>query len=104
MINLSGRTLSPTRFSYLERVLKGLEVLAKIDVYQNSRDDLTPKLNHQVLRRTTVTRFQKRGELKDSQALLRHSNATTTLCHYQKTLDESLIAGVEGWTRNCCSE
>ncbi|MFL6350884.1 MAG: hypothetical protein ACJ74Z_03415 [Bryobacteraceae bacterium] len=35
--------------------------------------------------------------MKNAQALVRHSNPTTTLKHYQKTLDESLIAGVESW-------
>jgi integrase len=49
------------------------------------------------LRRTTGTHFQKHGKVKDTQALLRHSNPLTTLKHYQKTLEESLIAAVENW-------
>ena len=80
----AGTAISPD--NYLDRVLQPLGELAKIE-----------GLNHQVLRRTTGTHFQKHGRLKDAQALLRHSNATTTLKHYQKTLDESLIAGVESW-------
>lgn len=79
-----GTAVSPD--NYLDRVLQPLGELAKIE-----------GVNHQVLRRTTATHFQKHGHVKDTQTLLRHSDATTTLKHYQKTLDESLIAGVQGW-------
>ena len=72
--------------NYLDRVLKPLGKLAGI-----------PDLNHQVLRRTTATHFQKHGEIKDAQALLRHADASTTLRHYQKGLEESLVRGVESW-------
>jgi hypothetical protein len=35
--------------------------------------------------------------VKDTQALLRHTNAAVTLKHYQKTLDESLVGAVANW-------
>jgi integrase len=54
-------------------------------------------LNFQVLRRTTATQFQRHGKVKDAQALLRHATADTTLKHYQKTLDSSLVAAVHQW-------
>ena len=82
--------------NYLDRILKKLGVLAEIDVVATGAK-VTSKLNHQVLRRTTATHFQKHGNVKDAQALLRHADATTTLKHYQKVLDQSLISGVAGW-------
>jgi integrase len=91
----TGTAISPD--NYLDRVLKKLGVLAKIDVFQNADGTLNSKLNHQVLRRTTGTHFQKHGQLKDTQSLLRHSSPVTTLKHYQKTLQDSLIAAVESW-------
>ena len=51
-------------------------------------------LNYQILPRTTATHFQKHGTVKDAQTLLRHSDAQTTLKHYQKVLEASLVAGV----------
>jgi integrase len=98
-----GTALSPD--NYLDRVLKKLGVLAKIDlkkrVAKNRSGEVTETvtsgLNHQVLRRTTGTHFQKHGKIKDTQALLRHSNPTTTLKHYQKTMEESLVQGVADW-------
>lgn len=84
--------------NYLDRTLKRLGVLAGIDVVRNSQGEVvSSKLNHQVLRRTTATHFQKHGGVKDAQALLRHTNASTTLKHYQKTLEDSVVAGVAGW-------
>jgi integrase len=84
--------------NYLDRVLKKLGLLAGIDVVRNaSGEPISSKLNHQTLRRTTGTHFQKHAELKSTQDLLRHANPTTTLKHYQKTLSEDLIAGVESW-------
>jgi site-specific recombinase XerD len=80
----AGTPISPD--NYLDRVLKPLGELAGI-----------ADLNHQVLRRTTATHFQKHGKVKDAQALLRHSNATTTLKHYQKVLEESLVNSVGNW-------
>jgi integrase len=77
----TGTAISPD--NYLDRVLKPLGELAGIE-----------GLNHQVLRRTTATHFQKHGKVKDAQALLLHTNASTTLKHYQKVLDESLVSGV----------
>jgi integrase len=79
-----GTAISPD--NYLDRVLKPLGEAAGIQ-----------DLNHQVLRRTTATHFQRHGEIKDAQALLRHTNASTTLKHYQKTLEDSLVQGVGSW-------
>ena len=79
-----GTAISPD--NYLDRVLKPLGELAGIH-----------GLNHQVLRRTTATHFQKHGRVKDAQALLRHTNPSTTLKHYQQVLEESLVNGVESW-------
>lgn len=89
-----GTAMGPD--NYLDRVLKKLGVLAGIDVVTEN-GKVTSKLNHQVLRRTTGTHFQKHGKVKDAQALLRHADAKTTLKHYQKVLDESLKSGVAGW-------
>lgn len=50
-----------------------------------------------MLRRTTATHFQRHGEIKDAQALLRHADAATTLKHYQKKIEESLVRGVANW-------
>ncbi|MGI9074826.1 MAG: tyrosine-type recombinase/integrase [Bryobacteraceae bacterium] len=72
--------------NFLDRHLKPLGQLAGIK-----------DLNHQVLRRTCSTHFQKFGKVKDAQALLRHADASTTLRYYQKTLDESLTSGVRAW-------
>ena len=102
-----GTPISPD--NYLDRILKRLGVAAGIDVTRRSvlikrgkdkgktKEIVTSKLNHQVLRRTTGTHFQKHGELKDTQSLLRHANPLTTLKHYQKTLPQSLIEAVESW-------
>jgi hypothetical protein len=59
----------------------------------------TSGLNFQILRRTCPTHFQKHGEIKDTQALLRHTSATVTLKHYQKSLSGSLVEAVENWDR-----
>jgi integrase len=72
--------------NYLDRNLKVLGAKAGI-----------PDLNFQVLRRTCATHFQKYGRVKDAQALLRHRDASVTLRHYQKTLNESLISAVGRW-------
>jgi integrase len=91
----TGTPISPD--NYLDRTLKHLGILAGIDVFTEADGTLNSKLNHQVLRRTTGTHFQKHGEIKDTQALLRHADASTTLEHYQKKLDQSLISGVDSW-------
>jgi integrase len=72
--------------NYLNRKLKRLAKVAKV-----------PGVNFQVLRRTCATHFQNYGKVKDTQALLRHTNAAVTLKHYQKTLDDSLVSAVAGW-------
>jgi hypothetical protein len=40
---------------------------------------------------------ETKKEEGSTQDVLRHANPTTTLKHYQKTLSEELIAGVESW-------
>ena len=80
----AGTAMFPDNF--LDRVLKPLGKEAGIE-----------NLNHQILRRTTATHFQKHGTVKDTQALLRHEDAQTTPKHYQKVLDASLVAGVISW-------
>lgn len=82
--------------NYLDRVLKPLGIAAGIDL-KTVKGKPSSGLNHQVLRRTTGTHFQKHGKVKDTQTLLRHSNAETTLKHYQKTLEESTVSGVASW-------
>jgi integrase len=47
------------------------------------------------LRRTTGSQLQRHGRVKEVQALLRHTDATT-LKYYQKTI-ENLIKGVTSW-------
>ena len=49
-----------------------------------------PKLNFQVLRRTTSTLAQKKGSVKDIQAHLRHAKADTTANEYMQELPESV--------------
>ena len=49
-----------------------------------------PKLNFQVLRRTTATLAQKKGSVKDIQAHLRHAKADTTANEYMQELPESV--------------
>jgi integrase len=90
-----GTAMGPD--NYLDRELKELGVLAGIDVITKGDGKITSKLNHQVLRRTTATHFQKHGNVKDAQALLRHAEVTTILKHYQKALDASLVSGVASW-------
>src|SRR5271165_3712074 len=88
--------------NYLDRVLKPLGVKAGIDVFVNESGQPDSKLNFQVLRRTTATHFQRHGKVKDVQALLRHDDAATTLKHYQKTIEESLVRGVANWDAELC--
>ena len=83
--------------NYLDRILKVLGVKAGIDVYEDSRGKLTSRLNHQVLRRTTATHFQRHGKIKDTQGLLRHTKPQTTLEYYQKRLEESTAHAVDQW-------
>ena len=91
----TGTAISPD--NYLDRVLKKLGVLANIDGFTAKDGTLDSKLNHQILRRTTGTHFQRHGKVKDAQSLLRHADAQTTLKHYQKTIEESLRRAVEDW-------
>lgn len=72
--------------NYLDRVLKPIAAAAKI-----------PGVNFQVLRRTMATHLQNHGTVKSAQALLRHTDPSTTLKHYQKTLDDGVIRAAESW-------
>ena len=83
--------------NYLDRVLKQLGVAAGIDVFEDPDGTKNSKLNHQILRRTTGTHFQKHGEIKDTQTLLRHTKASTTLDNYQKVIPQSLRDAVQSW-------
>ncbi|MBV9082492.1 MAG: tyrosine-type recombinase/integrase [Acidobacteriaceae bacterium] len=56
-----------------------------------------PNLTFQMLRRTTATHFQEDGDIKDTQALLRHADAETTLGIYQQTITQKLTAAVQRW-------
>ena len=49
-----------------------------------------PKLNFQVLRRTTATLAQKKGSVKDIQAHLRHAKADTTANECMEELPASV--------------
>ena len=49
-----------------------------------------PKLNFQVLRRTVATLAQKKGGIKDVQAILGHSKADTTVNVYMQEIEESV--------------
>jgi integrase len=49
-----------------------------------------PKLNFQVLRRTTATLAQTKGGVKDVQAVLGHSRADTTVNVYMQPIDEGV--------------
>jgi len=53
-----------------------------------------PKLTFQVIRRTIATLAQKKGTVKDVQAVLRHSRAATTTDIYMQEIPESVRATV----------
>ncbi len=61
-------------------------------------------VNFQVLRRTCSTHILASGSIKDSQRLLRHSNASTTLQHYAKTIPKSLTVAVEVFSQEIIGE
>jgi integrase len=54
-------------------------------------------LTYQALRRTHATHFQRHGDLKDTQAQLRHSDASTTMNIYVQSIPESQKAAAEAW-------
>jgi integrase len=54
-------------------------------------------VNFQVLRRTVATHLQRHGSPKDAQGLLRHRDASTTLKHYQKIIEEGVINAAVSW-------
>ena len=72
--------------NYLDRKLKRFAKEAGI-----------PRLNFQILRRTTATYFQNFGQVKDTQRLLRHKDAATTLNNYQKVISENLAKAAAAW-------
>lgn len=72
--------------NYLDRVLKRIATAANVK-----------HVNFQVLRRTVATHMQDHGEAKSAQGLLRHSDPHTTLKHYQKRLDASVVKAAESW-------
>jgi len=72
--------------NYLDRKLKKFGSEAGI-----------PRLNFQILRRTTATQFQNFGQVKDTQGLLRHKDAATTLNNYQKVITINLAKAAKAW-------
>jgi integrase len=72
--------------NYLDRKLKRFAVDAGI-----------PRLNFQMMRRTTATHFQNFGQVKDTQGLLRHKDAATTLNNYQKVITANLEKAASAW-------
>ncbi|HEY6488834.1 MAG TPA: tyrosine-type recombinase/integrase [Terracidiphilus sp.] len=63
-----------------------------------------PKLNFQVIRRTTATLAQKMGTVKDVQGLLRHSRTATTTDVYMQEIPEGVRATVDSIHRELKSE
>ena len=55
-------------------------------------------VNFQVLRRTVATHFQKHGDPKATQGLLRHKRIQTTLDIYQKRLDPVVAQAAASWS------
>ena len=49
-----------------------------------------PKLNFEVLRRTTATLAQTKGSVKDVQGILGHSKADTTVNVYMQAIESSV--------------
>jgi len=63
-------------------------------LHQLVKDLELPKLTFQVIRRTIATLAQKKGTVKDVQAVLRHSRAATTTDIYMQEIPESVRATV----------
>lgn len=61
-------------------------------LHQVAEDLALPKLTFQVIRRTIATLAQKKGTVKDVQAVLRHSRASTTTDIYMQEIPESVQA------------
>ena len=61
-------------------------------------------LTYQALRRTFATQVQKLGSVKDAQAQLRHTNASTTLGVYTQEIPESVRETVEALDRKLFGE
>ncbi len=80
--NADGGFMDPD--NYRKRILHKL-----------ARDLNLPKLTFQVIRRTIATLAQKKGTVKDIQALLRHSRSATTTDVYMQEIPESVRAMVE---------
>ena len=58
-----------------------------------------PKLTFQVIRRTTATLAQKKGTVKDVQAVMGHTRLQTTTDIYMQTIPESVRATVDSLDR-----
>lgn len=80
------RGVTWSRTNYLKRVLKPLA--ASVGIV-----DLT----HQCLRRTCATHFK--GDVKDRQKQMRHTDPATTMRHYQKSITSEQAAAVEEMDR-----
>ena len=59
-------------------------------------------ITFQALRRTFATHFQAVGTVKDAQAQLRHTNASTTLNVYTQSIPASVQAAVEALDHKLC--
>jgi len=82
-----GTPLDPDH--YLDRILKPLAKEAGIE----------GKVDHRSLRRSCATNFGivNKGQLKDEQRLMRHTDAATTLNNYEQPIEESLRLAVTKW-------
>lgn len=71
---------------YLNKILKPIAERAGLE-----------GVNFQVLRRTVATHLQQHGPVKAAQGLLRHSDAATTMKHYQKVMDDVVVGAANSW-------
>jgi integrase len=56
-----------------------------------------PRINFQILRRTTATHMQHLGSLKDIQTVLRHKKAETTANNYVQAISSTVREASEKW-------
>ncbi|MDQ2776755.1 MAG: site-specific integrase [Acidobacteriota bacterium] len=56
-----------------------------------------PHVDFRIIRRSFSTLSQKHGSIKDAQALMRHSDAATTMGIYQQEIPKSVRAMAENW-------
>jgi len=81
--------------NYLDRTLKRLGIQAGIDVFENADGTLNSRLNHQVLRRTTATHFQKHGRERTRR---RSCGTRIQPQHWSTTRRSSTKASFREWT------